>query len=182
MPPVFISYSRKDFYFAESLAFHLEKRGIASWLDANHLSPGGEWSVEIERALDEAKIVILVASPASVRSTYVQREWKRALAQGDRLIVALFRSCKLPAEMERARVVDFRGGFRTALRRLTQLLGETDESAARLTSSRVPRVPPWVFLITLMLASVSLLPAMIFGDWNELSQENESTVFASSSG
>ncbi|MBA2435754.1 MAG: hypothetical protein H0V54_11865, partial [Chthoniobacterales bacterium] len=29
MPAVFISYSRKDFYFAESLAFHLAARGMA---------------------------------------------------------------------------------------------------------------------------------------------------------
>lgn len=175
MPPVFISYSRKDFYFAESLAFHLEERGIASWMDANHLSPGGEWSVEIDRAVDLAKTFILVASPASVRSPYVQREWKLALAQGDRLIVALFRSCKLPAELQTASVVDFRGGFRSAMRRLTKLLGASDNGAvARLTISRIPRVPPWVFVITLMLASVFFLPAMIFGDWHGLGEQNES--------
>ncbi len=100
MPAVFISYSRKDFYFAESLAFHLTERGIESWLDANHLSPGGDWGQEIERALDEAHTLILVATPASMRSPYVEREWKRALAQGDRLLVARFRSCKLPPELK----------------------------------------------------------------------------------
>ena len=68
MPAVFISYSRKDFYFAESLAFHLAERGIANWLDANHLAPGREWSEEIDRALDEAQTVVVVVTPASVRS------------------------------------------------------------------------------------------------------------------
>jgi len=40
MGAVFISYSRKDFYFAESLAFHLDREGIRTWLDPNHLAPG----------------------------------------------------------------------------------------------------------------------------------------------
>ena len=175
MPAVFISYSRKDFYFAESLAFHLAERGIANWLDANHLAPGGEWSEEIDRALDQAQTVVVVVTPASVRSEYVRREWKRALAQGDRLILALFRSCKLPPELQHARVVDFRGAFRPALQRLTFLLGSSCEAASAPTAtSRFPRVPPWVALMTLMLASVFLLPAVVFGDWQELSFKDES--------
>jgi len=175
MPAVFISYSRKDFYFAESLAFHLAERGIANWLDANHLAPGGEWSEEIDRALDEAQTVIVVVTPASVRSEYVRREWKRALAQGDRLILALFRSCKLPPELQHARVVDFRGAFRPALQRLTPLLGSSCEAAPALTTtSRFPRVPPWVGLMTLLLASVFLLPLIVFSDWRELGFTDES--------
>jgi hypothetical protein len=175
MPAVFISYSRKDFYFAESLAFHLAERGIANWLDANHLAPGGEWSEEIDRALDEAQTVIVVVTPASVRSEYVRREWKRAHAQGDRLILALFRSCKLPPELQHARVVDFRGAFRPALQRLTPLLGSSCEAAPALTTtSRFPRVPPWVGLMTLMLASVFLLPLIVFSDWRELGFTDES--------
>ena len=31
---VFISYSREDYYFVESLAFHLERHGVETWLDA----------------------------------------------------------------------------------------------------------------------------------------------------
>jgi hypothetical protein len=178
MPAVFISYSRKDFYFAESLAFHLTERGIESWLDANHLTPGGEWGEEIDRALDEAQTIVLVATPASVRSPYVQREWKRALAQGDRLIVALFRSCKLPPEMSAARVVDFRGRFGAALQRLTGLLGERRDASAPLTKTfRAPRVPPWIALMTLMLASVFLFPMIIFLDWQDLNLQDETIGF-----
>ncbi len=172
MPAVFISYSRKDFYFAESLAFHLAERGIANWLDANELIPGGEWGEEIDRALDDAETVILVATPASVRSPYVEREWKRALAQGDRLLVALFRSCKLPPEMQEARMVDFRGRFRSALKRLTQLL-EQKSATHQTKPARFPRLPPWIALLTLMLASTFFLPLMIFGDWQGLGFEKD---------
>ncbi|MEO8440290.1 MAG: toll/interleukin-1 receptor domain-containing protein [Spartobacteria bacterium] len=174
MPPVFISYSRKDFYFAESLAFHLAARGIENWLDANHLTPGGEWGEQIDRALDEAQTVILVATPASLRSPYVQREWQRALAQGDRLVVALFRVCKLPPEIEKCRLVEFRGSFRPALQRLTRILEQPDKAETCLTTrSRLPRVPPFVGLVTLMLAAVFLLPLAIYGDWQGLQLDSE---------
>ena len=76
MPVVFISYSRKDFYFAESLAFHLDREGIPTWLDANHLAPGGDWAAEIDRALDEAQALVLVLTSDSMRSEYVRREWQ----------------------------------------------------------------------------------------------------------
>jgi hypothetical protein len=178
MAEVFISYSRKDFYFAESLAFHHNQQGIATWLDANHLAPGGDWAAEIDHALDEAHTIILVLTPNSVCSDYVRREWQRALAEGDRLILALFRSCKPPLELQHARVVDFRGAFRPALQRLTQLLGRSREAAAQQTTRpRFPRVPPWVAIMTVMLASVFLVPMMIFGDWQGLSFANESIAF-----
>ena len=174
MPDVFISYSRKDFYFAESLAFHLAAAGFPNWLDANHLTPGGEWAEEINRALDEAQTIVLVATPHSLRSPYVEREWKRALDQGDRLIVALFRSSKLPSELNAVRVVDFRGRFGAALRRLTDLLGKRDDRSPPLTkTSPLPRRPPWVALMTFMLATVFLFPMIVFGNWQDLDLRKE---------
>ena len=38
--PVFLSYSRRDYYFAESLALHLLKEGIPAWLDVKNLGAG----------------------------------------------------------------------------------------------------------------------------------------------
>ena len=46
--PLFISYSRKDYYFAESLAYHLRKREIPVWLDAKDLKPGVDWARDLE--------------------------------------------------------------------------------------------------------------------------------------
>jgi hypothetical protein len=49
--PLFISYSRKDYYFAESLAFHLLKRGVPAWLDVKDLSPGGFWERDLQAGM-----------------------------------------------------------------------------------------------------------------------------------
>ena len=173
MGAVFISYSRKDFYFAESLAFHLDREGIRTWLDANHLAPGGDWAAEIDHALDEAQAVVLVVTPDSMRSEYVRREWQRALAQADRMILVLFRSCKLPQELQHARTVDFSGAFRPALRQLTQLLAKPCQAAAHQTTRLRVRIPPWIAIMTVMLASVFFVPMMIFGDWQDLAFRNE---------
>src|SRR5439155_670561 len=120
------------------------REGIPTWLDANHLAPGGDWAAEIDRALDEAQTVVLVLTPDSMRSEYVRREWQRALAQGDHVILALFRSCKLPPELQHARRVDFRGAFRPALWRLTQPLATPRDPAAHQTTRLRFPVPPCV--------------------------------------
>jgi TIR domain len=60
--PVFISYSRKDYYFAESLAFHLLSRNVPFWLDVKDLQPGVDWERDLESAAGAASAVILVGS------------------------------------------------------------------------------------------------------------------------
>ena len=126
--------------------------------------------------MDEAQALVLVLTPDSMRSEYVRREWQRALAQGDRLILALFRSCELPPELQHARRVDFRGAFRPALRRLTQLLVAPRKQGAANNKLRFP-VPPWIGIMTVMLALVFFVPMMIFGDWRGLAFTNEPIAF-----
>src|SRR5215467_13976409 len=70
----FISYSRKDYYFAESLAFHLARFGVHVWLDVRDLEPGKDWERGLEQALDAATTVVLVASRDSMASPHVRSE------------------------------------------------------------------------------------------------------------
>ena len=85
--PLFISYSRKDYYFAESLAFHLLKSGVSVWFDAKDLSPGEFWKRDLETALDRASCLILVASAHSLKSPHVRSEWERARTQRKRIVI-----------------------------------------------------------------------------------------------
>ena len=48
---VFISYSRKDYYFAESLTLALIQRNVPAWLDVKDLRPGVDWEQQLESAL-----------------------------------------------------------------------------------------------------------------------------------
>ena len=121
--PLFISYSRKDYYFAESLAFHLLRRGVPAWLDVKDLSPGGFWESDLEAALDAAACVVLVASPESVKSPNVRKEWERAKEQGKRIVVVVRRGARLAEELGNCEVVDFRGAFMPALGRFVERVG-----------------------------------------------------------
>ena len=140
--PIFISYSRRDYYFAESLAFHLERHGVPVWLDAKDLQPGAFWQQQLENALDNAACVVVVISADSIKRPAVRMEWERAKKQGKRIIVVLFRKAHVPEELAQCELVDFRGGFIGPLRRL----------AERLAGAAIPThtgrtwlpLPPWI--------------------------------------
>jgi hypothetical protein len=111
-PPVFISYARKDYYFAESLAFRLHHHQVPVWLDAKDLVPGIDWQQQLESALDNASCVLVVVSSDSIRRPAVRMEWERAIQSGSRIIVVLFRRAQLPPELAGRELVDFRNAFK----------------------------------------------------------------------
>ena len=81
MADIFISYSRRDKEFVEELFQHLTENEFSVWLDKADLKPGTpNWEQSIRDAVATAKLVILVASPDSRGSTYVQGELSLARA------------------------------------------------------------------------------------------------------
>jgi hypothetical protein len=160
--PVFISYSRRDYYFAESLALHLLKRGVPAWLDVKDLNPGVFWERDLFDALDKACCVIIIASADSMKSPNVRQEMERALSQNKRIIIARFRGAKLADELCHCEVVDFRAAFGPALRRLMRhLRNDAPKRKAHRASWLLPKLPVWVaatvsFLLVPTLAYFAL--------------------------
>lgn len=174
--PVFISYSRKDYYFAESLARHLSDRGVAVWFDVKDLSAGRAWEQDLEAALDRAPAMVLVASPKSWQRPNVRKEWERAKKQGKRIIVAQFRGWRRSGEFAGCESVDFRRAFRPALETLISLLGSSRADPHQARSALMPLgLPRWVLVILLTLLAPS--PAYgLFADWTE-SEPSSSPAF-----
>ncbi|HSI56802.1 MAG TPA: TIR domain-containing protein, partial [Ideonella sp.] len=77
MPDLFISYAREDRETAQALAEVLQQAGVAVWWDCA-LTGGGDFAGEIEQNLIAALVVIVLWSPASVRSEFVRDESSRA--------------------------------------------------------------------------------------------------------
>ena len=160
---VFISYSRKDYYFAESLTFELLKRNVDAWLDVKDLRPGVDWQRDLDRSLDAASCIVLVASPEAFRSPNVTTEWQRGLKSGRRIVIALFRDVRLPPDLQSSPIVDCRGRLGLAIDRLAASI-QTDPReppplpGIPLSASRIPRVPPWVALMALLL----ILPVGVY--------------------
>ena len=77
MGHVFISYSHKDTKYAHRLAASLQESGFDVWID-ERLDYGSQWPHEIQKRLDTCDAFILVMSPRSFASDWVQSELQRA--------------------------------------------------------------------------------------------------------
>ncbi|PTL82230.1 TIR domain-containing protein [Vitiosangium sp. GDMCC 1.1324] len=74
-PTVFISYSHKDAEWEARVVSHLMvlQELLAPWHDLN-IGPGADWKEEIERALDEAGVAVLLISANFLSSEFIRQE------------------------------------------------------------------------------------------------------------
>ncbi len=71
----FISYSRRDAdSFANDLADHLRSEGFSVWIDSNLEAGTPVWMHEIEKAIRQAGVCIIVLSPLVHESEWVPKE------------------------------------------------------------------------------------------------------------
>lgn len=75
MSDVFVSYSHEDKEFLKSLKRHFSAlRGKVTFWDDSQIYPGMKWKEEIEKALSEAKIAILLISADFFNSNYIMEK------------------------------------------------------------------------------------------------------------
>lgn len=77
MGHIFISYSHKDTKYAHALADHLKSRGFNFWID-ERLDYGSQWPYEIQKQLDSCDAFLVIMTPRSFASEWVQSELQRA--------------------------------------------------------------------------------------------------------
>ncbi|MEO8355456.1 MAG: toll/interleukin-1 receptor domain-containing protein [Chloroflexota bacterium] len=77
MGHIFVSYSHKDTEYAHALADSLQSMSFTVWIDAR-LDYGSQWPHEIQKQLDACDAFILIMSPRSFASEWVQSELQRA--------------------------------------------------------------------------------------------------------
>ncbi|HVO42936.1 MAG TPA: toll/interleukin-1 receptor domain-containing protein, partial [Aggregatilineales bacterium] len=143
----FLSYSRKQYYFAESIALHLQHRGVSVWFDIQQLEPGVNWQADIEAGLAGCSSVTLVASRSALASSYVAREWRHALDHGKPIFVVLCERVRLPIELrQRAIIADCRGDFEQGVQALVVQFQNPDRSCNPATW--LPRLPGGVRRMT----------------------------------
>ena len=119
----FISYSRSDSEFALDLAKELRAAGYPVWLDQLDIPTGARWDDEVEKALREHEIFLIILTPASASSENVKDEIGYAIDHGKHIMPVLLKYCDIPLRLRRFQYVDFtKVEFRDGVRRAKQLL------------------------------------------------------------
>src|SRR5512147_1511163 len=107
MQKVFISYSRKDIDFVRKLARDLEKAGYDVWWDFTDLRGGDDWPRAIPAAIESSESVIIVISPNSTASEWVEKEYTQALSLRKKIIPVMLASCTVPFALNTINYVNF---------------------------------------------------------------------------
>ena len=108
---VFISHAQADKEAADELAADLRADGIQVVHPDEEVFPGENWALKIGRALEESKAMVVLLSPKSVASPWVQKEIDHAITSrrfNGRLIpVMLHRTARYPWILKKLRVEPF---------------------------------------------------------------------------
>ena len=100
MAHIFISYSRENSAYVDSLVNSLTKASFNVWLDRKNLQAGQNWRAEIVEAIERADSFVLLVSGSSVASKYVRQEVYVA-DSSDREISSLYMEpLDLPSELK----------------------------------------------------------------------------------
>jgi hypothetical protein len=75
---IFISYAAPDEELASQLADQLSRGGFVAWSD-KEIAPGDNLAKEMGRALDESDVMVVVITPGSLKSRFLQGDIQYAL-------------------------------------------------------------------------------------------------------
>lgn len=103
----FLSYSRVNKDFAVRLARELKSEGLPVWLDQLDIPPGSRWDFEVEKALTECDIFMVIITKASSTSENVLDEIGYAIDNGKRMLPVLLEKTNVPLRLRRFQYVDF---------------------------------------------------------------------------
>jgi TIR domain len=156
MYDVFISYSNRDREIVDRIAGDLAQHGVKIFYD-RELVPGEAWAPRLAHEIKSAKNVLVILSPAYVKSAWAQKELEAATlseAEGNtRIIPVLVEDTEIPPFLRSKHYADLRENYKGGLELIQKALTaqpETSEESKWRTSRRI---------IDLLGVMVSLLGA-----------------------
>ena len=171
---IFISYSRKDLKFVEGLASDLRNAGFEVWYDFLRLRGGERWRTEIQNAIKNSQYIIVVLSPDSVESEWVEREFLFASSLKRKVIPLLHRECSLPLNYIDLNYINVSGeNYRRNFNKILEVLNAVEPASAGIRRSsgdiqtspgslvRPAWLPTWMpTLVLLLCLSLSAVAAV----------------------
>jgi TIR domain-containing protein len=144
MGHIFISYSHKDADYAHRFAETLQASGFGVWID-ERLDYGSQWPLEIQKQLDACDAFIIIMTPRSFSSEWVQSELQRAKRKLKPILPLLLEGDEPWLSLESTQCYDVHAGifpdirFYSALKRVISV--SQDDQTLRLSRRSVePKV------------------------------------------
>jgi hypothetical protein len=133
---VFISYAHEDQERCVQLAALIERAGFDVWVDNEDIRDGEAFDTQIEEAIAASRLVVVLWSPASLRSRWVRAEAAYALER-NKLVPVLIDGVEPPLQFMHIQAIDLYSGEDFAASAQVQRLLET--LASRLRRPREAR-------------------------------------------
>jgi TolB-like protein/Tfp pilus assembly protein PilF len=178
MPDIFLSYNRNDQAVARRFAEGFEREGFTVWWDQT-LRSGEAYDKVTEKALEDAKAVVVLWSRTSVDSRWVRAEATQADRNGT-LVPVMIEACKRPIMFELTHTADLIGwkgdpgnlAWQAYVADVRQFV-QKDASAPRASGPTVDR-KQWFTRqqIVISLAALMLVGAIAFWAFNRMSGDH----------
>lgn len=112
---IFLCHANDDKPIARAIYDYLRENLLDVWFDEENLLAGGEWRVEIPKAIKKSDVVLLLLSNHAItKEGYFQNEIKLALEvanekpDGTIFIIPLrLEDCKVPQSLEKWQYIDY---------------------------------------------------------------------------
>src|SRR3984893_16497933 len=150
---VFISYASQDAAVANAIVESLERHGIRCWIAPRDVTPGALYADGIIRAINDAKVLVLILSAISVASKHVGKEVERASSKGRPIITLKVDAAPVTTALEyflrQSQWFDVPAlGLQAALAKLVQAVGQPLAASSGvnpvlgtgLAASGIPRI------------------------------------------
>ena len=137
MSHVFISYAHADERYVKNLTRELKSQDIPYWYD-QEMSIGVKWTDNIDQKIGESFALILVMTPNSRKSDYVNYEWAYAMGKGIEIIPVIYEYLKADDEPWHKKIMDHHYG--DAIANMERII-ESIKKLQHPTSIYIPKHP-----------------------------------------
>ena len=139
MAKIFLSYAREDVDSAKRLAEAVGDAGHDVWWD-RHIQGGSRFTAEIDRALKDAEVVVVLWTDASVESAWVQDEAAEGRDTG-RLVPVSLNGCRPPLGFRQFHTVALDLNGHGEADHLQELLGAIGKTAGNGSAAKASAKP-----------------------------------------
>lgn len=138
---IFVSHSHVDNDWCRGFVQVLQSVGYDVWYDERGLSAGAAWLTTIQREIQDREIFIVILSPNSWASDWVQDELQLALTTRRRIVPVVYKQTSIQGFLLTRQWIDATGlNFAAAARRVIVSLEQ--ESYGKNSNAPAPPVPP----------------------------------------